>query len=72
MASLSIIPALAQRHRPHSAWLRLPQLLATMWRNAVTRRYLSEMDARMLKDIGLSRAEALEEASRRPWDFGSC
>ncbi|MBI0435792.1 DUF1127 domain-containing protein [Roseomonas sp. KE0001] len=35
-----------------------------------TRQQLAEMDARMLKDIGLSRAEALEEAHRAPWDLG--
>lgn len=34
-----------------------------------SRRQLAEMDHRMLADIGLSRAEALEEAARTPWDL---
>jgi uncharacterized protein YjiS (DUF1127 family) len=28
------------------------------------------MDDRMLKDIGLTRSDALEEAARKPWDLG--
>jgi uncharacterized protein YjiS (DUF1127 family) len=32
------------------------------------RRAIARMDARMLADIGLSHGEAIEEASRRPWD----
>jgi uncharacterized protein YjiS (DUF1127 family) len=34
-----------------------------------SRRHLTEMDRRMLADIGLSRSEALEEAARLPWDL---
>jgi uncharacterized protein YjiS (DUF1127 family) len=34
------------------------------------RRAIARMDGRMLSDIGLSRGEALEEVSRRPWDTG--
>ena len=52
--------------RPSSNWLA--------WLGAVlhaieTRRRLAEMDDRMLKDIGISRADALEEAGRAPWDL---
>ena len=36
---------------------------------AESRRQLAEMDARMLSDIGISRAEALDEAARAPWDL---
>ncbi|HEY4253287.1 MAG TPA: DUF1127 domain-containing protein [Roseomonas sp.] len=36
-----------------------------------TRRQLLEMDERMLKDIGISRTEALREAARVPWDNGT-
>ena len=44
------------------------------WLNRVlqaveSRRHLAEMDRRMLADIGISRAEALEEAARAPWDL---
>ena len=34
-----------------------------------SRRHLTEMDRRMLADIGISRSEALEEARRAPWDL---
>jgi uncharacterized protein YjiS (DUF1127 family) len=33
------------------------------------RRALAMMDARMLSDIGLSRAEAETEINRKPWDI---
>jgi len=42
--------------------------LARTWQMHVTRGYLAEMDARMLKDIGVSSADAGYEASRMPWD----
>jgi uncharacterized protein YjiS (DUF1127 family) len=42
--------------------------LARAWQAHVTRGYLAEMDARMLKDIGVSPAEAAAEARRLPWD----
>jgi uncharacterized protein YjiS (DUF1127 family) len=32
------------------------------------RRRLAQLDARALDDIGLTRAEALDEARRPPWD----
>lgn len=35
-----------------------------------TRRILAELDARQLKDIGVSRSEAEAEAARAPWDIG--
>lgn len=34
-----------------------------------TRRDLLEMDARMLKDIGVTHAQAVQEARRMPWDL---
>jgi len=34
-----------------------------------SRRQLAELDDRLLSDIGISRAEALEEASRAPWSL---
>ena len=37
-----------------------------------TRRMLARLDDRMLSDIGISRADALEEAGRVPWDVTSC
>ncbi len=53
--------------RQEVSWL---SWLTTMLRTIETRRHLPEMDARMLKDIGISRADALEEAKRVPWDIG--
>jgi uncharacterized protein YjiS (DUF1127 family) len=41
--------------------------VAVAWRVLSTRRELLEMDARMLKDIGISRAQANFEATRWFW-----
>ena len=38
--------------------------LALAWRILSTRHHLKEMDARMLKDIGISRSQAMYEAHR--------
>ncbi|WP_439599045.1 DUF1127 domain-containing protein [Falsiroseomonas sp.] len=60
----------ALRHaaaRPASGWL---DWLALMLRYVTTRQQLAEMDDRMLRDIGLSRGQALREAGRAPWDIG--
>lgn len=48
---------------------RLGRRLGEMLRAIRTRRQLARMDDRMLKDIGLSRAEALAEAGRAPWNL---
>lgn len=53
--------------RPAAGWLGW---LAMMLRAIETRHRLAQMDDRMLKDIGITRSEALEEANRAPWDFG--
>ena len=58
---------------PHFAWphLALPRLPhpRSMFRAIATRRQLAEMDDRMLRDIGISRVDALAEAERAPWDL---
>jgi uncharacterized protein YjiS (DUF1127 family) len=57
-------PVLRVRPAPRwTAWLR------DLLRAIETRRYLEEMDARMLKDIGITRTEAQKEAARAPWDI---
>jgi uncharacterized protein YjiS (DUF1127 family) len=43
--------------------------LAAMFRAIESRRRLAEMDPRMLRDIGVTTAEALQEAERAPWDL---
>jgi uncharacterized protein YjiS (DUF1127 family) len=67
--SSHVIPRSAAflRRKVAAGWL---DWLATMLHAIESRRRLTEMDARMLKDIGVSRSEALEEASRAPWDIG--
>lgn len=40
-----------------------------MFRAFQTRRQLAHMDDRMLRDIGISRVDALREADRLPWDL---
>ena len=57
---------LDDRDRPFGRWLGW---LALAMQAISTRRHLAEMDGRMLKDIGLSRSEAMAEAARAPWDF---
>lgn len=51
---------------------RLPRLLPfRRWATvARERRLLAALDARMLRDIGRSRAEAEREAARPFWDAG--
>lgn len=56
------VPATTTCRTDWLAWLR------RTLQAAESRRHLAEMDARMLADIGISRAEALQEASRAPWD----
>jgi uncharacterized protein YjiS (DUF1127 family) len=47
---------------------RLRARVARALRNRTTRHYLTEMDDRMLADLGISRAQAAFEASRWMWD----
>ena len=42
--------------------------LAEIRQAVAGRRAIARMDARMLSDIGLSPAEAVQEINRRPWD----
>jgi uncharacterized protein YjiS (DUF1127 family) len=51
---------------PAGLWLRG---LEGMVRAIKSRRQLAQMDDRLLADIGISRAEALREAARPPWDL---
>jgi uncharacterized protein YjiS (DUF1127 family) len=47
-------------------WVEVFRLMLRTWQ---TRRALLEMTPRELSDIGISRATAIEEASRLPWDI---
>jgi uncharacterized protein YjiS (DUF1127 family) len=53
------------RTNPFRAFARL---VAAAYRAGVTRRELAGMDDRMLRDIGITRYDALREAARKPWD----
>ena len=56
---------LSRRHRAR------PPLLARLFAMAALarqRRRLVELDEAALRDLGISRADALAEARRRPWD----
>ncbi|MBV8401656.1 MAG: DUF1127 domain-containing protein [Acetobacteraceae bacterium] len=48
----------------------LLRFLVQMARTIEERGLLAEMDDRTLKDIGISRLDALAEIRRAPWDFG--
>lgn len=51
------------------AWARaLWDRLVVMRRTAETRRELGTLNPRLLADIGITRAEAVREAERWPWD----
>lgn len=46
-----------------------PARFARTWRALRTRLSLADLDDRMLADIGVTRAQALREADRLPWDL---
>lgn len=62
------------RHRPapRFGWPRLLLQLDAVLRRwqqlADERRQLAALDERLLKDIGVSRCDAIDEARRRCWD----
>ncbi len=51
------------------AWMQARARFREMRMAARTRRLLSGMDVRMLRDIGLGPADAQAEAGRWPWDL---
>jgi uncharacterized protein YjiS (DUF1127 family) len=59
--------------RPAKAGVREGWLgwLAAMLRAIESRRRLTDMDERMLRDIGVTSSQAFEEASRAPWDLAT-
>ena len=52
---------------PARAGAGLAQVAANAWRVITTRQALSDMDDRMLQDLGISRAQAQFEVSRPVW-----
>jgi uncharacterized protein YjiS (DUF1127 family) len=53
-----------------AGWAHPVDALKLMLRTWLTRRALLELTPRELSDIGVSRATAIAEASRLPWDVG--
>ncbi len=59
-----------QAHGPARPWRSAPLVrasLAEAWRRLHTRRWLADLDERMLKDIGANRAEARAESAKPFW-----
>jgi uncharacterized protein YjiS (DUF1127 family) len=50
-------------------WQRAARVAWRMFDAVRTRRILAELDPRLLKDIGVSRGDAVREAARLPWDY---
>jgi uncharacterized protein YjiS (DUF1127 family) len=66
---LGPVARVASPHRARrSAWRAATARVAEIVRAVRTRRLLATMDDRLLADIGVSRGEALFEATRAPWD----
>lgn len=62
----ALLDTLARPGRP-----RLPSFLRALQQARALRRQrlrLRELDDRMLRDVGLTRAQAEDEAQRPPWD----
>jgi uncharacterized protein YjiS (DUF1127 family) len=64
--SLSVSPAIGTAAARGATWF---DWLRRVLQAVESRRHLAEMDQRMLSDIGISRAEAVREATRAPWDL---
>lgn len=51
------------------AWRRFRRAYVQALREETSRRNLRRLDDHMLSDIGLSRAQAQFEATRKPWHY---
>jgi uncharacterized protein YjiS (DUF1127 family) len=65
------LPLAARLHRTGAALIRLPARALGLAALARSRRSLLKLDDHLLRDIGLTRAEALAEAERASWDAPS-
>ncbi|MFO1201684.1 MAG: DUF1127 domain-containing protein [Tabrizicola sp.] len=65
------LPVLSHLHLAVAALARIPYRIAHRTAVARSRRSLSRLDDHLLRDIGLSRSQALAEAERRGWDAPS-
>jgi len=71
-AQFSPLPSAFRRQAgfasPKAGFVSL-NFLTRLWRAYDTRRQLSELDAHLLRDIGITRLDAQIEAARKPWDL---
>ncbi len=68
------VPALSEpqsdvRRMPYQRWSQVAQHFLTCLDVARQRRQLLALDERTLKDVGISRIDALQEANRSFWDI---
>ena len=69
MSQMSITHFASARLTGHGAgWSHLAETVRVIIRTWMTRRSLLELTSRELADVGVSRAAALAEARRLPWD----
>ena len=64
MAVIEIPSAVSSRSDPFSRWRRMLHAFRIWRRKRRSRRRLAELDDRMLRDIGVTRAEAFREAGK--------
>ncbi|MES2710122.1 MAG: DUF1127 domain-containing protein [Pseudomonadota bacterium] len=67
MSGLILTRRMATTTRPNALGV-FARALVQAFRVASTRQDLAGMDDRMLRDIGITRIDALREAARKPWD----
>ena len=73
-AQFSPLPAIASRLPAALGVLRAGFLgwaghVTRFWRAHESRRQLAELDAHLLRDIGITALDAQLEAARKPWDL---
>jgi uncharacterized protein YjiS (DUF1127 family) len=57
------------RIAPRTRWTGFVEQLGAAAQVLASRRALLELEPRMLKDLGITHAEAVAEARRAPWDL---
>jgi uncharacterized protein YjiS (DUF1127 family) len=67
LLALPARPAVQKRERPASYWRRAVPLLRIWRRRFREREALAMMNDRLLRDIGLTRCDALREANKPFW-----
>ncbi len=71
LSSSAFRPNAAQDGQKNGFFL-WPEHLIRFWRAYETRQHLAELDEHMLRDIGITPADARHEIMRKPWDVQGC